>query len=88
MEEILKYIIFSSIAAQSITILWFVVMLQLSLKKIQESYKDVTEEEKNTLINKGLSTIDVFKSFLFYNSLKNYLWYDYALKEKKKNIAS
>lgn len=45
--------------------------------------KTVSEEDKEKLISQGLSTSTVMKAFVLPCALKKYLWYDYALKEKK-----
>ncbi len=88
MEEILKYAIFSVVLFQNIVLIWFMIMLHFSLSRIKSSYKEISEEEKEKLLISKLNIFDVFKSFIFYNSLKKYLWHDYARKEKDEIVLS
>lgn len=86
MEEILKYTIFSLVLFQNIVMIWFLIMLNYSLSKIKLSYTEIKRDDKKKLLESGLTKMDIFKSFLFYSSLKKYLWYDYALKENKNSL--
>ena len=49
-------------------------------------FVDIVAKRSFGLVSK-LSMLDILYSFVFYNSLKKYLWHDYAIEEKKTRLS-
>lgn len=82
MEQILIAIISFVVVFPTITMIWFLLILNKSLKATEIKYEKMTKDEKSQIAT--LNKKDVFLALYFKKHLEHYLLRSYLDKEQKK----
>lgn len=83
MENLLFVIIMTIVVMPVGMIIWLMIILNSAIKKSKEEYGKLTKAQKLKESEKEYTPIFVFKSFLFKESLVEYLVLNFAHKDKK-----
>lgn len=82
MEQILIAIISFVVVFPTMTMVWFLLILNKSLKASEKKYERMTNDEKSQIAT--LNKKDVFLALYFKKHLEHYLLRSYLDKEQKK----